>query len=326
VISGVSLKFNEFKHVFTSLRFHSLVQIFNFLVISAISFGFSRILKLTSSVSNPLCDGVVISGCLPIAINMAIIVTKMCNGDNAMAVFQAALGNMIGVFVSPLLILGYLGVSGNTNLGKIFYELLIKVMLPLVVGQILQYVSKNFADFAVKYQKQLSKSQMFALIFVLYTVFCNSFSSGTHLKIDDFLVVLFSQLMLLSFVLLVSWYLMKAFYPKKPKLQIAGCFACSFKTVGLGVPIVNAIYKNSPDVSLYLLPVIMWHVLQLMIGSILAPRLRTYAASEDISVDDKSHANAHDQNHTSTGGSSVPSEVSDDGQDEEAQKLDEQTS
>jgi hypothetical protein len=64
-------------------------------------------------------------------------------------------------------------------------------MLSLIMGQNLQYVSKYFAEFAVKYQKQLSKSQKFGLIFVLHTIFCDSFSSGLQQGMGNFLLALF---------------------------------------------------------------------------------------------------------------------------------------
>jgi len=50
------------------------------------------------------------------------VLTSASNGDEAAAVFNAAFGNMMGIFVSPILILLYIGIDtrGGTNLMNIF--------------------------------------------------------------------------------------------------------------------------------------------------------------------------------------------------------------
>ena len=70
-------------------------------------------------------------------INMVLVLTKSAGGNEAAAVFNAAFGNMIGVFLSPVLILGYIGVTGQVDLASVFYKLGLRVVLPICVGQIL---------------------------------------------------------------------------------------------------------------------------------------------------------------------------------------------
>ena len=50
-----------------------------------------------------------VAACLPMTVNMVIVLTKASNGDEACALLNASLGNLLGVFVTPALILGYLG-------------------------------------------------------------------------------------------------------------------------------------------------------------------------------------------------------------------------
>jgi sodium/bile acid cotransporter 7 len=206
------------------------------------------------------------------AINMVIILSKTADGDDGCAVFNSAFGNMLGVFLSPLLILGYLGVSGDVDLGDIFYKLVLRVVVPIVAGQLAQRLSKTVADFAYEYRWSLSKSQMYALIFIVYTVFCETFSTGTSVGVAEFVLVLFLQLGLLVSFMIVSWYCLKCLFPKEPKLRVTGVFGCTFKTVSLGVPLINSMYEGSPNVAMYILPLLMWYPMQLAIGSILAPK------------------------------------------------------
>ena len=48
----------------------------------------------------------------------------------------------------------------------------------------------------------------------------------------------------------------------------------------MGVPLINAIYESDPLVGLYTLPLLIWHPMQLLVGSSLAPRLQAFVKSE----------------------------------------------
>ena len=55
---------------------------------------------------------------------------------------------------------------------------------------------------------------------------------------------------------------------------------CTHKTVAMGVPLINAIYEKDPNIGLYTLPLLIWHPMQLVIGSALAPRLNAWTIRE----------------------------------------------
>ena len=62
-----------------------------------------------------------------------LVLTKSAGGDEAASIFNAAFGNLMGVLISPALILMYLGVSGEVDLAKVFFKLGLRVVLPLFV-------------------------------------------------------------------------------------------------------------------------------------------------------------------------------------------------
>ena len=49
----------------------------------------------------------------------------------------------------------------------------------------------------------------------------------------------------------------------------------------MGVPLINAIYEDNPLIGYYTLPLLIWHPMQLVIGSALAPRLSAFVAREE---------------------------------------------
>lgn len=59
-----------------------------------------------------------------------------------------------------------------------------------------------------------------------------------------------------------------------------GLYGCTHKTVAMGVPLINAIYEDNAAVGLYTLPLLIWHPMQLVIGTFLAPRLSAFVERE----------------------------------------------
>ena len=125
-MAGLDLETEEFHSAFQELFFNALCQLFNFGGVSLIVFGLTRILLMgTFPGLEPLIQGMIICSCLPMSINVVFILTKTAGGDEAAAILNATFANLVGVFVSPLLILAYMGVSSGD-----------KVMLLNVFGKL----------------------------------------------------------------------------------------------------------------------------------------------------------------------------------------------
>eukprot|EP00560_Eucampia_antarctica_P001467 CAMPEP_0197841104 /NCGR_PEP_ID=MMETSP1437-20131217/45984_1 /TAXON_ID=49252 ORGANISM="Eucampia antarctica, Strain CCMP1452" /NCGR_SAMPLE_ID=MMETSP1437 /ASSEMBLY_ACC=CAM_ASM_001096 /LENGTH=258 /DNA_ID=CAMNT_0043450805 /DNA_START=495 /DNA_END=1271 /DNA_ORIENTATION=- len=218
---------------------------------------------------------------------MMIVLTASAKGDEAAAVFNAAFGNMIGIFLTPVLILGYLGVDGSVNIGTVFLKLSLRVVLPILIGQLLQKFSKRAVALKKKYKKRFKQFQEYCLTYIVYTVFCKTFKKGSDSSAADaFLMIALQGLLLLSFKA-ISWTCLKIFFPNKPKLRVAGLFGSTHKSVAMGIPLINAIYESNPNIGLYTLPLLVWHPMQLVIGSFLAPRLAAFVDAEEKRIGDK---------------------------------------
>lgn len=60
---------------------------------------------------------------------------------------------------------------------------------------------------------------------------------------------------------------------------MAGMFCASQKTLAFGLPLINTIFEGSPNLAAYCAPIMFIHPLQLILGSLLIPRLETYTAA-----------------------------------------------
>mmetsp|Transcript_10403 Transcript_10403/g.15888 ORF Transcript_10403/g.15888 Transcript_10403/m.15888 type:complete len:418 (+) Transcript_10403:133-1386(+) len=285
LLAGLALKTEEFEAAFNQYFFNLFVQSFNFGVVSLAAFALAIFLAKVGALHQSLADGMVICSCLPMAINMVIILCKNADGDEAAAVFNSAVGNLIGIFLSPVLILGYLGVSGDVNLIEVFWKLCVRVVVPLVIGQVIQKNWKDVKPFMKSNSLYIKKAQIYTLVFIVYTVFCTTFMAGNPVGVGNVLLMIFFQFLLLLFVTVMAWYSLKFLFPNSPRLRVMGLFGCTHKTVSVGVPLINAMYDEDPNVGLYTLPLLVWHPLQLVFGSLLVPRLYDFVQSETQRLD-----------------------------------------
>lgn len=233
VMAGLGLKTEEFSKAFQRLRFNLFVQVFNFGFVSASVYGVSWALEAAGILSQDLADGMVVCASLPMTINMVLVLTKSSNGEEAAAIFNAAFGNLIGVFLSPILILGYLGVTGDVDLFEVFYKLALRVVLPVALGQLLQKTSPAVVAFEKKHKLMFKKAQQYCLVFIVYTVFCRTFEDDSESSVGDIFLMIAFQFVLLTSLMLVAWYMLGIFYSDQPKLRVMGLFGCTHKTVAM---------------------------------------------------------------------------------------------
>jgi solute carrier family 10 (sodium/bile acid cotransporter), member 7 len=98
-------------------------------------------------------------------------------------------------------------------------------------------------------------------------------------------MVAFQFILLASFMIFVWYGLLRNVAPPQ---RVMGLFGCTHKTVAIGIPLINALYENTSSkndnnattttslVALYALPLLVWHPLQLVLGTLLAPSLAAY--------------------------------------------------
>jgi sodium/bile acid cotransporter 7 len=86
------------------LRTYIFVQVYSFGFVSAFVFGISKGLLAANVLGEALTAGMIICSCLPMAVNSTIVLTAVADGNEAAAIFHSAFGNMVGKFLSPLLI------------------------------------------------------------------------------------------------------------------------------------------------------------------------------------------------------------------------------
>lgn len=310
VLSGMSLKTEELVKAVTRVKFNLSVQVFNLGIMPILIFLVARGMDTSGALNKDLANGMVICAALPMTVNMVIVLSKSAGGDEAAAVFNAAAGNLLGVFVTPAWILALLGQTSSVNFLQVVLKLTYRVLIPIAFGQVLQFKVKPAKEFVKKYKKEFKKLQQALLVFIVYTVFCNTFKEGTDATWGDIILVMVLQGVLLVLSKALAWGYMALLFVNQPRLRIMGMFGCVHKTVAMGIPLLNAIYGDDSKLGLYTLPLLVWHPLQLVIGTALSPKLSAWADAKEQEVKGRADvvaaASAKELLHAEEGDVTIP--------------------
>lgn len=280
-LSGLSLRLREMLAAMTHLRLNALVQAVMFGATPLYYLGLAQALRAWTPLPAALVDGVLVLGTLPCTVNMCIALTTAAEGNVASAICNAVLGNLLGVFATPALLYRHFGHTVSVPFFTFLNKIILKVLIPLLIGQTARalFLEKIY----LAHKKKFSRSMDLLLISIVYATFCDVFARGG-------LGVSGSSLLFLMVVLpsaFTASQLAMLGIARNPLLklskkdQIAAMFCGTQKTLAFGMPLIQAFFEGNPSLALITTPLLVLHPMQLLIGSLLTPYLRKYAADEE---------------------------------------------
>jgi len=281
VMQGLSLATHEVRKGVVQYRLHTAIQVFIFVFIPALVFvGLFLSRRLFPY---DLYMGFLFLAAVPTTISTSIVFTTEAGGASAVALFNASLSNILGVFIVPLWI--SLQVSQKTPippLDTLILKIMFIILLPFALGQVARIWVKPWAK---THKREMSKASMGLILFIVYAAFCNSVKSDVwqSLKSHEIALALVSTLILLILVMLTGrlWWITAGYERAN---GIAFFFSATQKAISTGVPMAYAIFASSKiSVALVILPLLFYHPLQLLLGSFIVGRLSRTRTSDPVS-------------------------------------------
>lgn len=269
LIQGLTLPSTALRQGVSQWRLHLLVQSFTFLVFPAMGIVLDRLAG--GWLAPDLRLGFLYLAVLPSTITTSVILTGMAGGNTVGALFNAVLSSLLGVFVTPLWVAWLMKTSGRQQpLGPVIAEIVTLLLVPLVVGQLLR---PRLAAWADRRKKRLGNLSSGIVLFIVYAAFCNSVKQRLWSQHGAEVLIPAAVGVLLLFGLAVGLteLLARALSLKRPDLIAARCCGPQ-KTLASGVPMAKIIFGAHPGLGLILLPVLLYHPLQLVVCGALASR------------------------------------------------------
>lgn len=268
-LHGVALSFAALKAGTLRWPLHGVVQTSTFVIFPLL--GFVAMALLGDRVAPELRLGFFYLCALPSTVSSSVALTAAARGNVAGALFNATLSNLLGVFLTPLWVAFVLRSSGAAPpLLPVIVDLVKWLVLPLVAGQLSR---RALAAWVLRNKAWVNKADRVTILVLVYTSFCDSFKQGVWSGHGwaTLVIVLVGAAVLFTIVMLITGGAGRALGFSRAD-RIAAMFCGSKKTLASGVPMARLIFGAHPGIGLILLPIMIYHPLQLVICGVLAQR------------------------------------------------------
>lgn len=222
--------------------------------------------------SPPLWLGVLFVCALPSTVQSSIAFTSIGHGNVPAAICAATASNLIGILLTPILVSLLLSLHGGGISGSEIWKIVLQLLVPFAAGQVLRPV---IGEWAQRNRKILAVTDRSSILLVVYTAFSEAVVQGIWHQLPParFATLVIIDGVILTLVLLATTYGSRAFgFSRRDEVAIVFCG--SKKTLASGVPMANVLFAG-PTVGMTVLPLMIFHQMQLMICAWLA---RRYAA------------------------------------------------
>ncbi|GAA4428441.1 bile acid:sodium symporter [Pontibacter saemangeumensis] len=264
---GLRLSPGKLKAGLSSWRLHLVVQLSTFVLFPLL------ILPLRSFFEGGeqelLWLGTFYLAALPSTVSSSVVMVSIAGGNIPAAIFNASISSLIGIFVTPLWMGLFLtSSSGAFDLGSVMGKLVLQVLLPVVLGIVLH---RYWGVFAERNKKKLRIFDQVIILLIVFTSFCESFArdmfSGYSL-LD--LTALGAAMVGLFFLVYGITSAISRLLGFNREDRITAIFCGSKKSLVHGTVMSKVLFPDANIVGIILLPIMLYHALQLLASSVIA--------------------------------------------------------
>ena len=248
----------------THWRLHLLVLAATFVMFPILCLGLAALPGAITPAA--LAPGLIFLGCLPSTIQSSIGFTAIARGNVAATVASATASNLLGIAVTPILAAILMHTQGGFSLESA-QSIVLQLLLPFVAGQLLR---PWVGPWIARRSKRVGYVDRGSILLVVYSAFSEAVVEGIWTKVSalDLARLLILCCVLLAAVLLITLLAARAGrFNKEDEITIVFCG--SKKSLASGVPMAGVLFPGA-QLGLILLPVMIFHQIQLMACAVIA--------------------------------------------------------
>lgn len=219
--------------------------------------------------------GVLLLCVMPSTVQSSIAFTSLARGNVPAAVCSATASSILGVVLTPLLAAMLLSSGSHGVSWDSVYKIAVQLLLPFVVGHLMRPLLVKFLD---RHKAILGKVDRGVILSVVYTAFSAAVVEGLWQRYTaaDLLWTAGIDAAILAVALVTTTLSSRALrFGKADEITIVFCG--SKKSLASGVPMASAMFPPAL-VGPMILPLMLFHQLQLMACAVLAQRYAARAA------------------------------------------------
>ncbi|WP_265443542.1 bile acid:sodium symporter family protein [Flexivirga meconopsidis] len=205
---------------------------------------------------------------LPSTVQSSVSFTSIAHGNVSASICAATISNLLGVVITPLWVLVAMGGTVTPSWASV-QSLVIQLIVPFILGQLLQ---RWVGPVLRRYKTYLTKVDRGVILLVVYGAFSDDMRAHmwTQVGLGPILLTLIVCAVLLTIVMFAlagATRLLR--FNRADRLAIF--FAGSKKSLTTGLPMAAVLF-GPKQVGILVIPVMMFHQLQLIVCAQLARR------------------------------------------------------
>lgn len=253
----------------THWRLHLVVLTSTFVLFPLLGVALKPL--LSPLVTPALYAGILFLCTLPSTVQSSIAFTSIAKGNVPAAVCSASASSLIGIFVTPALVslLVTNQAAGGTSAWHTVGNIVLQLLVPFLAGQVLRPVIGGWIE---RNRGVLKFVDQGSILLVVYGAFSEAVNEGLwhHLSVGALAGLVVVNAVLLALALAITMFTSKRLGFSRPD-QITIIFCGSKKSLAAGVPMAKVIFASSA-VGAVVLPLMLFHQIQLMVCAALAQR------------------------------------------------------
>lgn len=267
---GLKLSPDKIKSGLKNWKLHVLIQLSTFVLFPLLVIAFYPL--VASDHARTIWLAILFMAALPSTVSSSVVMVSIAKGNIPAAIFNASISGIIGIAITPLWMGLFLAKSsGDFNLGSIYLKLITEIIVPVALGIALQRFGGHLAS---KYGKQLSLFDKSVILLIIYKSFSGSFEEGIFRSVSalDFSIIFFAVFALFFLVYWLTGFMARRLDFNTEDL-ITARFCGTKKSLVHGTVFSKILFGNSASVGIILLPLMLFHAIQILIISIFATSL-----------------------------------------------------
>jgi len=253
------------------------------LAVLATTFAVFPLLGLASQyigvVPDGMRTGLLFLTLLPSTVQSSIAFTAIARGNVAAAVVSASFSNLLGIVLTPLLVALLMQRADSGSLISLasVEGIILQLLLPFLIGHLAR---PWIGGFVARHKAMIGRVDRGSILLVVYAAFSAAVVEGLWQRVSAGEMALLAGLciILLATVLGFTWGLGRMMGLSRAE-RIVLVFCGSKKSLATGVPMAGVLFPASA-VGGILLPLMLFHQIQLMACALLARRYGAQAKAD----------------------------------------------
>ena len=225
-----------------------------------------------------LATGLMFISVLPSTVQSSIAFTSIARGNVPAALCSASVSNLAGIVLTPVLVALLLAGHGGGFSLSALKDISLQLLLPFALGQLARPL---IGKWILGHKRLTSIVDRGSILLIVYAAFSEGMVAGvwSQLSWQSLSLVIALDILMLALVLAITTFGSRRLgFTREDEIAIVFCG--SKKSMASGIPMANILFAGQA-IGLIVLPLMLFHQIQLMVCAALAKR---YAGRPELAT------------------------------------------